>query len=122
MVTEIRDGQLVIQPKPTPRNLRFSPAPGSEELYPSTFRYDRGEKRDIYGQHGVKQLWLCDPKERLPEAIDLVDGKWLLQRTFRDGEAVDIASFDAAPVLLGRFWAQDGAQEASAKAELPFSR
>ena len=76
-----------------------------EVLSPSTTRYDRGEKRDIYASHGVAHYWICDPLEKMLEAFDLVNGKWLLQRTFRDDDTVALAPFDAAPFSLGKLWA-----------------
>ena len=32
-----------------------------EVLSPSTARQDRGEKRALYGRHGVTEYWLVDP-------------------------------------------------------------
>ena len=89
-----------------PKTAYFTVAPDwiCEVLSPSTFRYDRGEKRDIYARHGVLHYWLCDPAERLVEAFDLVDDKWLLQRTFLDDETVALAPFEAAPFSLGKLW------------------
>lgn len=75
-----------------------------EVLSPSTEGYDRGPKSNIYARHGVKHYWLCDPNQKLLEAFDLVGDKWLLQRTYRDGDAVAMPPFDAAPFELAQLW------------------
>ncbi len=75
-----------------------------EVLSPSTARYDRGAKRDIYARHGVSHYWLLDPAQKLLEAFDLAGDKWLLQRTYRDGDTVAMPPFDAAPFALAQLW------------------
>ncbi len=45
-----------------------------EIISPSTARYDRGEKREIYAREGVKHLWHVDPIDRLLEAFELQNG------------------------------------------------
>ena len=76
-----------------------------EVLSPSTRRYDKGEKRDIYRRHGVQHLWHIDPAERLLEAFELTGDQWLLLRTYRDDEGVAAAPFAAVPFKLGLLWA-----------------
>jgi len=76
-----------------------------EVLSPSTARYDRGAKRDIYASNGIKHLWHVEPPERLLEVFELVNGQWLLLRTYRDDEAVAASPFAAAPFKLGLLWA-----------------
>lgn len=75
-----------------------------EVLSPATRRYDQGEKRDIYGRHGVPHLWLVDPEARLLEAFELMQGKWVLARTWRGDEPVAAAPFAAVPFKLGDLW------------------
>lgn len=76
-----------------------------EVLSPSTRRYDKGEKRDLYARHGVAHLWHVDPPERLLEVFELTGGKWLLWRTFRDDEEMAAPPFTAVPFRLGLLWA-----------------
>ena len=38
-----------------------------EVLSPSTMRYDRGRKMEIYGQFGVREYWLVDPNNKVIE-------------------------------------------------------
>ena len=52
-----------------------------EVLSPSTARVDRGEKRQIYLEHGVPEYWIVHPEARLVERChpqctpDFMDGK-----------------------------------------------
>ena len=90
-----------------PETAWFETAPDwvCEVLSPSTLRYDKGEKRDIYAANGVAHLWHVDPTARLLEVFVLTGGQWLLFRTFRDDEVVTAPPFDAVPFELGLLWA-----------------
>ena len=66
-----------------------------EVLSPSTARLDRGAKRRIYAEAGVRHLWLLDPGERELEAFTLAGRKWLLLATVQRGVEVSVAPFDA---------------------------
>jgi Uma2 family endonuclease len=48
-----------------------------EVICPSTAKYDRGAKRDIYAREGVGHMWIVDPEHRFIEVLTLVDGSWL---------------------------------------------
>jgi Uma2 family endonuclease len=71
-----------------------------EILSPSTIRLDRGRKRRIYGEAGVKFLWLLDSAAGVLEGFALTDGRWLLLDTVLRGETVALAPFDAVPFPL----------------------
>lgn len=77
-----------------------------EVISPSTERYDRGDKRDIYAEHGVRHLWLLDPVAKLLETFELRDGLWLLLATYKDieGERIAAPPFAAVPFELGKVW------------------
>lgn len=75
-----------------------------EVISPSTARYDRGEKRDIYAAFGVAHLWHVDPDASLLEAFDLRDGHWVLLNTFRERGAVAAPPFAEPPFPLERLW------------------
>lgn len=49
-----------------------------EVLSPSTAKNDRGYKKDLYEQSGVKEYWLVDPVLRSIEAYILENGKYHL--------------------------------------------
>jgi Uma2 family endonuclease len=75
-----------------------------EVLSPSTERYDRGEKRQIYAEAGVRHVWHIDPVLRILEVFELRDGKWLLLGTFSDDAQVAAAPFAEAAFSLGLLW------------------
>ena len=76
-----------------------------EVLSPSTARYDRLEKRDIYAAFGVSFLWFIDPDERILEAFTLKNGVWSLLATKANNDEIAIAPFDEVPFMLGSLWA-----------------
>ena len=80
-----------------------------EVLSPSTERHDRGEKRLIYAQAGVRHVWHLDPVLKLLEVFELKDGKWLLLDVVRDAGEVRLAPFDAVPLELAALWPLDSA-------------
>lgn len=71
---------------------------------PSTARYDRGAKRDIYGHHGVRHLWHLDPDAKMLETFELRDGLWVLLKTYTDNDEVAAPPFAAVPFALGLLW------------------
>lgn len=75
-----------------------------EVLSKSTEKYDRGDKRQIYAEAGVRHLWLVDPRIELLEVFELKDGRWSLLRTFSGTTGVRAAPFDAIEVSLGLLW------------------
>lgn len=50
-----------------------------EVLSPSTAKNDRGYKKDLYEQSGVKEYWIVDPAMRSIEAYLLENGKYSLK-------------------------------------------
>jgi Uma2 family endonuclease len=78
-----------------------------EVLSPSTEGYDRGEKRIIYAQAGVKHLWHVDPRPQILEAFELQDGKWLLLDAFQGNADVAAPPFAEAIFPLGLLWPFD---------------
>jgi Uma2 family endonuclease len=75
-----------------------------ETISRSTETYDRGEKRDIYGENGVRHLWLLDPVAKLLETYELTGGKWLLLRTYREGDTASAPPFDSVPFAADLLW------------------
>ena len=53
--------------------LRVVPDLIVEILSPSTAPRDRGEKRDIYEQNGVREYWIIDPRQRQLTVFTLVE-------------------------------------------------
>ena len=88
-----------------------------EIVSPSTVRYDRGPKRDIYARAGVSFLWLLDPVEQVLEAYALAAGQWLLLGTATGGEAVRFQPFDAISFPLSILFPFDAPKSAEPTAE-----
>jgi Uma2 family endonuclease len=55
----------------TQRGLRGAPDIAIEILSPSNHRLDRGPKRIVYAQAGVRELWIVDPESRTIESFHL---------------------------------------------------
>ena len=75
-----------------------------EVLSPSTEKYDRGDKRQIYAEAGVRHLWFVDPRILVLEVFELSAGSWRLVRTWTDDDVVRALPFDALEFRLGRIW------------------
>jgi Uma2 family endonuclease len=75
-----------------------------EMLSPRTRRFDLTEKRELYGGHGVRHLWLIDPDARTLEAFERVAGRWTLAAALGDGDEVRVAPFEAASFPLSALW------------------
>lgn len=78
-----------------------------EILSDATEKYDRNEKRRIYGETGVPFLWLLDPRAKVLECFQLTAGNWLLVRTFTGNEAVNAPPFTATTFAMGQLWPFD---------------
>ncbi len=78
-----------------------------ETLSPSTERYDRGEKRRIYAEFGVRHLWHLDPRVRCLEAFSLIAEHWQLDGTWFDADEVRAEPFTAISFSLGLLWPFD---------------
>ena len=75
-----------------------------EVLSASTRKLDLVRKRPIYAREGVPHLWLVDPVERILEAFELHEGRWVLIASVEDDESVSIAPFEAVTFSLGELW------------------
>ena len=66
----------------TEANIRGAPDLVVEILSPSTARYDRGYKQDVYAQEGVKEYWMVNPATETVEVLTARNGGWRLAATF----------------------------------------
>ena len=78
-----------------------------EVLSPSTEKYDKGDKRRIYGVYGVQHLWHLDPRARTLEVFVRQTDNWLLTNTFVDLEDVCAPPFTEITFSLGLLWSSD---------------
>ena len=54
----------------------------AEVLSPSTARYDRGRKKDVYAQCGVQEYWIVSPGDRTVEQYVLENGQYTLAAVY----------------------------------------
>ena len=73
-----------------------------EMVSPSTQKYDRSAKRDIYAREQISHYWIVDPIAKLIEVFELENGKWTLLRTINDNVMASLEPFEAMPFELGR--------------------
>lgn len=76
-----------------------------EVVSPSTAKYDRGSKRDIYAREGVGFLWIVDPIARMIEVFGLEDDRWILATTVTDNQVAQLPPFVELPFDLSALWA-----------------
>ena len=81
-----------------------------EVLSPATARLDRTDKLGLYAAWGVGHCSLVDPEARTLEALTLTGGKWLLEATFKDADAVAAPPFQAHTFDLSVLWPEDAGE------------
>ncbi|MEN9578741.1 MAG: hypothetical protein RJA70_1750 [Pseudomonadota bacterium] len=82
------------------------PAWVCEVISPSSGRFDRGPKADLYAQVGVEYFWIVDPDANLLEAFRLAEGAWLRLGAWAGEDTARIPPFDAIELSLGPLWVQ----------------
>ena len=89
-----------------PETAYFALAPDwvCEVLSPSTRKVDLVRKRPIYAREGIAHLWLVDPVERILEAFELQERRWVLIASVEDDERVSIPPFEALTFSLADLW------------------
>lgn len=92
---------------PTAAWIEAVPDWACEILSPSTEAYDRGAKRTLYANHGLKHYWLLDPRTKVLETFEISNGRWLLLATFSGDEMVAAAPFAEVPYPLTALWPLD---------------
>ena len=79
----VPDGMIVCDPDKIQKDgVHGAPDLVVEVLSPSTARYDRGHKKDVYEKCGVKEYWIVSPADKVVEQYVLRDGKFVLHDTF----------------------------------------
>lgn len=77
------DGMVVCDPeKVRDKGVYGAPDLVIEVLSPSTGRYDKGHKKDIYEKHGVREYWIIGPGDRFVEQYVLEDGRFILRGAY----------------------------------------
>ncbi len=79
----IPDGMVVCDPCKIKRNGVYgAPDLVIEVLSPSTARYDRGHKKDVYERSGVREYWIIEPESKAIEVYLLQNGKLSLDNVY----------------------------------------
>ena len=76
-----------------------------EIISPSTAKYDRGVKQEIYAREGVPHYWIVDPMARTVEVFALGDISWTQLGLVSEDEVVNLAPFESMPFDLSMLWA-----------------
>jgi Uma2 family endonuclease len=66
-----------------------------EVLSPSTARFDRGQKSNIYALAGISYYWILDPSNRTLEAFRLAGERWATVGSAGTSDMVSLEPFDA---------------------------
>jgi Uma2 family endonuclease len=67
-----------------------------EVLSPSTAKFDKGKKYNLYEHYGVREYWIADPVAKFVEVFVLTEGKFARYGVFGLGETF------VSPVLAGK--------------------
>jgi len=70
-----------------------------EILSPSTARYDRTLKFDLYLKHGVREYWIVDPDTKTVSVHVLKDGDYIT-RAFTDADAIPVHVLEGCKVNM----------------------
>jgi len=75
-----------------------------EIVSPSSRRYDRVEKFNVYAKHGVGYYWVVDPEARSLEAYRSSGGHWVSVGAFSRTDKVRVAPFEDVEIDLALLW------------------
>jgi Uma2 family endonuclease len=78
-----------------------------EIVSPSSARYDRVLKQDIYAREGVAWLWIVDPLARTVEAYRLDGKQWVRVAAHAGAELARIPPFDAVELEMRHWWIEE---------------
>ena len=73
-----------------------------EVLSPSTAKNDRGHKKDIHEQCGVREYWIVSPKEKTVEVYLLQNSRYVLDghyTRYSEEELEEMSEEDRAAVI-----------------------
>ncbi len=76
-----------------------------EVLSPSTAKNDRGYKKDIYAECGVKEYWIVNPIDKSIEQYFLQDGDFILQEvyTYYSDEIINLMKPEERAAVIKTF-------------------
>ena len=77
-----------------------------EILSPGTEKVDRGEKAEIYAEHGVSHYWLVNPELQTIEVLRLDGPTYRIVKVVRGEAPQRIEPFDAIEFPVTSLWAR----------------
>ena len=99
----IPDGMVVCDPDKVKNKGIFGvPDLVIEVLSPSTARHDRGHKKDVYEQYGVREYWIVSPTDLSVEQYILKDEHfvlWDVYQKYSPSALADMKEKDRAAVV-----------------------
>ncbi len=84
--------------------VRLAPDWVCEVISPSTARFDRSEKLQVYAREGVTHVWFVDAAPQTLEVLRLDGATYRIIKTFSGEGPVRAEPFDAIELLLGALW------------------
>lgn len=75
-----------------------------EVVSPSTAKYDRGVKREIYAREKVGHYWMVDPVEKMVEVFALSESGWVLTDVVSDDQVDNLPPYETLPFDLSTLW------------------
>lgn len=105
VVPDLAGWRLTTLPElPDAAYLTVSPDWVCEILSPSTRRFDRVLKLEVYRREGVKYVWLIDPEAKTLEVLRLDGEHYSLLATHSEADVVRAEPFDAIELELNGLW------------------
>jgi len=74
-------------------NIQGSPDLAVEVLSPSTQKYDRKQKSQLYYANGIKEYWIVDPALQLVEVFISGENEWNRSGIYDEGEYINFSAF-----------------------------
>ena len=109
-VPDLAGWQKVRLPKLSEGNENFfelSPDWVCEVSSPSSVRYDRVTKMNLYSKFQIPHYWLVDPLAHTLEVFELQAEKWFLHSTYAKSDKVSAPPFEAVEFDLGDLWVDE---------------
>ncbi|MDR1558720.1 MAG: Uma2 family endonuclease [Clostridiales bacterium] len=78
-----------------------------EIISPSSARYDRIKKFELYRRYGVGEYWIVDPDSRILEVYILRDGYYTRTGGYSDGDTVESATLPGLTVNMEYIFQED---------------
>jgi len=89
----------------TKRGIECAPDLLVEILSPSSKRYDRVSKMQIYGKHSVTWYWIVDPDSSTVEEYRIEKGNYVLAGTYQKSDTFAPELFPDLKIELSQVWA-----------------